>query len=155
MPMYLGERQRESQMPLDADKLRKLRESRGWSQEQMAAAAGISVRTVQRAEKNGAASRETKVCLAAALEIPHGDLDVLERPIPVAARPTPVLNLSERQMVCFLIVGIGTAIGKFLQSAATDGISAEVLFRLAFVSGVVYVIYAWLRKVVPSSNPPP
>lgn len=65
----------ETLMKLDTVRLRKLREDRGWSQEQLANAAGISVRTVQRAESDGSASRETKVCLAAALGVPHADLE--------------------------------------------------------------------------------
>ena len=64
----------EHNLKIDGRKLRELRELRAWSQEQLAAASGLSVRTVQRAESTSSASRETKRCLAAALEVPHGDL---------------------------------------------------------------------------------
>jgi transcriptional regulator with XRE-family HTH domain len=65
----------ETLMKLDPERLKKLRDLRGWSQDQLASAAGVSVRTVQRAETHGSASRETKVCLAAALDVPHSDLE--------------------------------------------------------------------------------
>ncbi len=61
----------EQQMKINGDKVRLLREARAWSQEQLATAAGVSARTIQRAETKGIASRETKVCLAAALDIDH------------------------------------------------------------------------------------
>jgi transcriptional regulator with XRE-family HTH domain len=65
----------ETLMKLDSERLKMLRELRGWSQEQLASAAGVSVRTVQRTEADGSASRETKICLAAALDVPHSDLE--------------------------------------------------------------------------------
>lgn len=58
----------EQDMKLNPTVIRRLREARHWSQEQLAAAAGLSLRTVQRVETEGAASRETRVCLAAALD---------------------------------------------------------------------------------------
>jgi transcriptional regulator with XRE-family HTH domain len=72
----------EALMKLDAEKLKRLRESRGWSQEHLAGAAGLSVRTVQRAESEGSASRESKMCLAAALGVPHADLELAVQTIP-------------------------------------------------------------------------
>lgn len=58
----------EQDMKLNPTIIRRLREARHWSQEQLAAAAGFGLRTVQRVETEGAASRETRVCLAAALD---------------------------------------------------------------------------------------
>ena len=55
-------------MKLNPSIVRRLREARHWSQEQLAAAAGLGLRTVQRVEADGVASRETRVCLAAALD---------------------------------------------------------------------------------------
>ena len=48
--------------------VRKLRIERGFSQEQLASMAGISVRTLQRIERGANASPETLKCLAAVLE---------------------------------------------------------------------------------------
>ncbi len=49
--------------------IRKLRIEQGFSQEQLALMAGISVRTLQRIERGAKASPETLKCLAAALDI--------------------------------------------------------------------------------------
>ena len=48
--------------------------ARGWSQEKLATVAGLSERTIQRVEKNGACSLETQLALAAAYEISPADL---------------------------------------------------------------------------------
>ena len=48
--------------------IRALRLEKGWSQEDLAAASGISVRTIQRLENGGRASLETLKCLAAVFE---------------------------------------------------------------------------------------
>lgn len=65
----------EGQMKIDGAKVRRLRDVQGWSQEQLAEAAGVSVRTIQRAEAQGTASRETRVCLASALGVAHAELE--------------------------------------------------------------------------------
>jgi transcriptional regulator with XRE-family HTH domain len=55
-------------MKIDKDKVRELREARGWSQEQLAEFARVHARTVQRLEKQGAGSLETIKAVAATLE---------------------------------------------------------------------------------------
>ena len=57
---------------MNAQHIRKLREARAWSQEHLADAAGLSLRTIQRVEAEGKASAETRLALAAALE--HGKI---------------------------------------------------------------------------------
>jgi len=55
------------------DRIRRLRDGKVWTQEHLAEAAGLSARTVQRAEE-GAASVETLRSLAAALDVPVQEL---------------------------------------------------------------------------------
>lgn len=57
--------------------VQKLRVQRGWSQEQLAALSGLSVRTIQRIERGQPASTETLKCLAAVFEV---DFNTLRRP---------------------------------------------------------------------------
>lgn len=57
-----------------ASNLKSFREKLGWTQEHLAAAADISVRTVQRAEKDGDLGAETLLALAAVFEISVADL---------------------------------------------------------------------------------
>lgn len=74
----------DAQMRINGDKVRALRESKSWSQEHLAEAAGVSVRTVQRVEADGLGSAETRLALAAALEVP---VEVLVPSATVARSP--------------------------------------------------------------------
>lgn len=60
----------DTQMRINGGRVRALREAKSWSQEHLADAAGVSVRTVQRVEADGVGSAETRLALAAALEVP-------------------------------------------------------------------------------------
>lgn len=73
-------------MKIDSQKIRQLREARGWSQEHLAEVAGLSARTVQRIESDGNASPESRMALAAALGVDAADLGAPETA--VAAAPT-------------------------------------------------------------------
>ena len=64
------------------DRVRVLREQRGWTQSHLADASGVSARTIQRVESKHAYSGETAMALAAALEI-----DVANLVAPGAAAP--------------------------------------------------------------------
>ena len=59
---------------LDSRIIRAERGKRGWSQEQLAAAAGLGARTIQRIEASGTASAESAKSLAAVFELPLQDL---------------------------------------------------------------------------------
>lgn len=56
-------------MQVDAQKIRRWRRDRCWSQEHLADAAGLSLRTVQRLENGEGVSRETILALAAAFSV--------------------------------------------------------------------------------------
>src|SRR5262245_32961980 len=55
--------------------IQKLRLKRGWSQQQLAEASGLSVRTVQRIENGHPASTETLKSLAAVFEVDFSTLN--------------------------------------------------------------------------------
>lgn len=61
-------------MKISANKIRQLRSRKGWPQEQLAKASGLSVRTIQRVESEGVASMNTAVSLAATLDVTLDDL---------------------------------------------------------------------------------
>jgi transcriptional regulator with XRE-family HTH domain len=73
-------------MQIDANRIRRERERRAWSQEHLAEVAGLSLRTVQRIESSGAASFETVKALASVFEM---DVAVLMPQKPRALRPRP------------------------------------------------------------------
>ena len=56
-------------MHLNQDKIRELRLDRGWTQQQLADSCGLSLRTIQRVEKEGLASLETTASLCAVFEV--------------------------------------------------------------------------------------
>lgn len=73
------------EMKINSQKVRQLREARGWSQEHLAEVAGLSARTVQRIESDGNASPESRMALAAALGVDAAELGL---PEPAAAAAT-------------------------------------------------------------------
>jgi len=73
-------------MKIDAKRIRSERERRAWSQAHLAEVAGLSLRTVQRIERSGAASFETAKALAAVFEM---DVAALMPPVLPAMRRRP------------------------------------------------------------------
>ncbi len=57
------------QINTDAKKIKRWREERSWSQDHLAEAAGLSLRTVQRIENGESASRDSVMALAAAFNV--------------------------------------------------------------------------------------
>jgi DNA-binding XRE family transcriptional regulator len=75
-------------MKIDTQVLRRLREERSWTQEHLAAVSGVSLRTIQRIEREGNASAETRLSLAAAFGV---DVSVFaEQTESLAGQPLPL-----------------------------------------------------------------
>jgi transcriptional regulator with XRE-family HTH domain len=62
-------------MKINTGLLVRLRTERSWSQDELAISSGLNLRTVQRIEKEGSASLQSKKALAGALDIDPRDLD--------------------------------------------------------------------------------
>ena len=67
-----------NEMTINSEQIRALRDVRGWSQEHLAEASGLSLRTIQRVESEGRASRETRLNLAAAFDVPLARLSAID-----------------------------------------------------------------------------
>lgn len=67
-------------MKIKANLVLELRTLKSWSQEELALAAGLNLRTVQRIESKGSASLQSKKALASALDIDIHELDHKEIP---------------------------------------------------------------------------
>ena len=65
-------------MEVSAERVRQARMTRGWTQQQLAEIADLSLRTVQRVENQSVASQETVSALCAVLEIPRSELLTLD-----------------------------------------------------------------------------
>lgn len=78
-------------MKINAELIIKLRKLKAWSQDELAIASGLNVRTIQRVEAEASASLQSKKALASALDISVHDLDFEEN----LMKPCPVCNSDE------------------------------------------------------------
>ena len=69
-------------MKVNRTLIQSLRKQRSWSQDDLAAAAGLNLRTVQRIESSGDASLQSRKAIAAAFNIEINELDSLEEAMP-------------------------------------------------------------------------
>jgi len=74
-----------NKMDVNAKKIKTLRTDKGWTQQHLADACAISLRTVQRVERYGNASQDTLLGLASVFEVLQSDLIVLEDPVEALA----------------------------------------------------------------------
>jgi transcriptional regulator with XRE-family HTH domain len=95
-------------MKIDVAFIKQLREQRAWPQEQLAAVAGLSLRTIQRVEADGNASAETRMAIATALDVDVARLNLPDPP-PSTMPALPATNfkfsLLQYRMARFLILG--------------------------------------------------
>jgi len=129
----------ENDMNTNAQLIRKLREDRAWSQEHLAAVAGLSARTIQRVEAEGSASRETRMAIASALGVELAQLNRVEEGVtsistapaaPATGGPAPSAGLGffaryawPIGLALLLITVFGYTVGKDM--AIRDGKSAQ------------------------------
>ena len=78
-------------MRVNAALIVRLRKERSWSQDELSAASGLNLRTIQRIEKDASASLQSKKALAAAFDINTRDLDNEEGHM----KPCPVCGSNE------------------------------------------------------------
>ena len=65
-------------MKIDVELLLKLRKERAWSQDELATASGLNLRTIQRIEKEAIASLQSMKALASAFDLNIRDLELEE-----------------------------------------------------------------------------
>lgn len=116
-------------MKLDPARLKQLRESRGWTQEQLADIAGLNARTVQRVEAGGNASAETGMAIASALDCPLSELSSgpSVAPAPQPGSPAPVSAFAGTSP--WLILVLLVAIVIWLQISFGYGVGKDLAER--------------------------
>lgn len=102
-------------MLVNAKKLRLLRQNKNWTQQHLAEVCDLSLRTIQRVEKDGVAANETVAALAAIFELKASEIifsseqfehvNQVNRNAPRSAKFLGALFFGG------LITGIGTGIG--------------------------------------------
>lgn len=90
------------EMQLDKDTLREKRLDLGWTQQQLADACGISLRTVQRIEKSGVASLDTTAALSAVFEVDRRAL-LYTSPSKDALKPNLKILIAGSVLLGFLL----------------------------------------------------
>ncbi|MDA8622346.1 helix-turn-helix domain-containing protein [Psychrosphaera sp.] len=68
-------------MDINAEFIKTKRTSQSWTQQHLADACGVSLRTIQRVERYGNASNETVMALASVFEIQQSEIIVPETPV--------------------------------------------------------------------------
>lgn len=121
---------------MTGNKIRKLRERRAWTQEQLAGAASLSTRTVQRAE-DGVMSAETRAALAGALDVP---VEVLAPHLQPVVQPV-LMYEDSRSAVEWLV----RAFGFEVRERVADDDGQIIHGELVLGGGVVLVTRARQR----------
>lgn len=122
----------DNEMQLDALLVKSLREKKGWSQSDLAEVSGLSLRTVQRVESTGNASRETKICLAAAFDVPHETLQHQANISQQKKVPHQNLGLRTPHILCLALACI-SLVNYFAQLSSALGFIANTGFIALFI----------------------
>ncbi len=100
-------------MDVNASKIKELRTVNGWTQQHLADACAISLRTVQRVERYGNASQETVASLAAVFELQQVELIVASEAVQLVEDKT--FSLMNIQTQAVILAGLlGACIGAFI-----------------------------------------
>ena len=79
--MYGGQANSGDDVNINRTLILALRKQRSWSQDELAVSSGLNLRTVQRIERSGVASLQSRKALAAAFNIDVSDLDFQEESV--------------------------------------------------------------------------
>ncbi|KFZ30830.1 hypothetical protein IDSA_07025 [Pseudidiomarina salinarum] len=107
-------------MQIDAAKIIDLRNKQGWTQQHLADACALSLRTIQRVEKDGIASQETVAALCSVLETDRQLIEVSVTPRPMsnnmvhAERPAGWLHALPMLVTLLLGMAIGISLTLWL-----------------------------------------
>ena len=137
----------ENELKLNPAGVRKLRESKSWTQEHLATAAGVSLRTIQRMEADGSASAESRLAIAAALGVPVENIHLA-----LAVRdtaPSPELRriaIGTRWGYAGLCLGTVASAAGIVSGSASPEQAATALGVLGAVAGITAGIIGVLSQ---------
>ena len=94
-------------MEINAIKIKELRQKKGWTQQHLADACGVSLRTIQRVERYGNVSNETALSLSAVFELSLEEINQLpEITEPIKAPLFSAVHLLALIFVFGVITGV-------------------------------------------------
>jgi transcriptional regulator with XRE-family HTH domain len=120
--------------------IQRLRLKRGWSQQQLADASGLSVRTIQRLENGQPASMESLKCLAAVFEV---DIATLQNPEPPMNSSTAEADRQEAEAFRYVRKLRGFYVHLFQYLFVNLGLAALNLAFMPHRLWVLWVIGGW------------
>lgn len=98
-------------MQMSPEKIKFFRKQNGWSQNLLAKASGLSLRTIQRVEKDGNASSETQLALAAAFDKSTQELFQVSEKIEVYWKWRSIMQNVIALVVVILAIGMIFVLG--------------------------------------------
>lgn len=137
----------DNDMKLSAKTVKRLRTERAWSQEQLAEIADVSLRTIQRVEADGSASRETRMALAAAFGIDIRDL--AEPEAAPSESPSPALSTIHATPKQYRVVGMIALLAAILSAGAAYFSLKQMpwalttLAPMTAIAGGLYAGFGW------------
>jgi len=146
------------EVKVDTVRIRQLRRERAMSQDELAGATGLSVRTIQRIESEGIASLESKKALASVFDVAPESLDAESLGDRREERARFLAGLKGGTLLgmagaliggASAYVGITSSLVKGTMSAGDAGVAYGVVGALVGLTcGVIGVIYDKLRRRV-------
>lgn len=135
----------------ESQNVRKHRRAKGWSQEDLAHEADLSVATVRKVEQGGSVRVETLHVLARALEVPTSALFTTEAPAPVVGDESSRQHLAELRRALMPPVGLSVTLNELgegdelstLQRKIGDG---HALYHADRYGSVAKMLPGLLRK---------
>ena len=139
-------------MTMNGTRIVDLRTQRGWTQERLAEASGVTVRTVQRLEAGNDASLDTLTRVATALEIPVRDLfatvDEGDHGRAATALDTRARRQQERRdTITGGLEALYYGVGALFTIAVIVGVASSALPNLAVLLIPAYWIAGWLLSL--------
>ena len=123
-------------MKVNAELIVKLRKEQSWSQDELAIASGLNLRTIQRIENDASASLQSMKALAAAFDIGTRDLASEE----IRMKPCPVCGSGEIYLCKDYFQGPGASMGEtFLPGLGGVLAAAKVRMSLCESCGHVRI----------------
>jgi len=127
----------ETEVKLNPASVRTLRESKSWTQEHLASAADVSLRTIQRMEADGTASAESRLAVAAALGVPVEKLHLaLDAGLTARSSELHRIAIGRRWGYAGLALGTLASAAGILSGSATPEQASTALGILGAFAGI-------------------
>jgi transcriptional regulator with XRE-family HTH domain len=121
---------------LSPERVKYFRKDNGWSQELLAKASGLSLRTIQRAEKDGNSSVETQLALSAAFDISPKELSHISPSIDVHWKRK---NIMQNFLALFVVVGAIVMLTL---------IAGQLTWFLDYVSAIFLILFMYSCTII-------